>query len=588
MASSATVRVDKATSDLLLGPDWTMNMEICDSINSDPGLAKEILKAVKKRLQHKSPRVQFLALTLLETMIKNCGDFIHFQVVERDILQEMVKIVRKKTDMDVREKILVLLESWQEAFGGPGGKYPQYFWAYTDLKRSGVDFPHHPSDATLMFTPPAPQAAPTRTPQAGRGMPSDSSMRLDQAMSSENATLSLADLDRIRSAMELLNDMLKAVNPHDPEVVKDEVIKDLVNQCRSNQKKIIQLIDSTGDEELLGQGLALNDDLQSLLSKHDAIASGSPLPEEASESVPLPSFPVPPAPIAANSFEDDEEDDDDDEFAQLARRNLKIKPTSTETSTAVKHSSNEVSSSMGGHPLALALPDPPPPIKTTTKDRNIIDLLSIALSSNSSPIHTPIAPSTPRTTFQQNVSTDPLTRTVHGSPQSPNQPYPVNQGYMPYNSYIVPWAETQLSSLSQPRHSSPPPQPRSHFRPEQQSHSHLQSRYPLQSESQEQPQYTNYPPPPWEDGPSTNPNPFAQSTYTMQYSSFGMNAANPPAAPAGEARANANSGLAGSGVSHKPFVPSYRLFEDLVDASSSHGVLKASSSSGQGMAYSRK
>lgn len=36
-ASSATVRVDKATSDLLMNPDWAMNMDICDYINSYPG-----------------------------------------------------------------------------------------------------------------------------------------------------------------------------------------------------------------------------------------------------------------------------------------------------------------------------------------------------------------------------------------------------------------------------------------------------------------------------------------------------------------------------------------------------------------------
>ena len=43
--------------------------------------------------------------------------------------------------MQVREKILVLLDSWQEAFGGPGGKYPQYYWAYEEL-RVCIDLPH--------------------------------------------------------------------------------------------------------------------------------------------------------------------------------------------------------------------------------------------------------------------------------------------------------------------------------------------------------------------------------------------------------------------------------------------------------------
>ena len=34
-SSAATVAVDKATSDLLIGPDWTMNIDICDSVNSN-------------------------------------------------------------------------------------------------------------------------------------------------------------------------------------------------------------------------------------------------------------------------------------------------------------------------------------------------------------------------------------------------------------------------------------------------------------------------------------------------------------------------------------------------------------------------
>lgn len=87
----------------------------------------------------------------------------------------------------------------------------------------------------------------------------------------------------------------------------------------------------------MGRGLELNDNLQSLLAKHDAIASGSPVPVEASESnpkapivaqpkavevsetVPSPSTPIAPQPATTNQYDDEEEDEDDD-FAQLARR----------------------------------------------------------------------------------------------------------------------------------------------------------------------------------------------------------------------------------------------------------------------------
>ena len=36
-AEMAAVRVDKATNELLLGPDWTLNIDICDAVNSDHG-----------------------------------------------------------------------------------------------------------------------------------------------------------------------------------------------------------------------------------------------------------------------------------------------------------------------------------------------------------------------------------------------------------------------------------------------------------------------------------------------------------------------------------------------------------------------
>ncbi|XVF37447.1 hypothetical protein REPUB_Repub20aG0008600 [Reevesia pubescens] len=631
-------------------------------------------------------------------MVKNCGDRVHFQIAERNILGEMVKIVKKKADMLVRDKILALLDSWQEAFGGPGGKHPQYYWAYDELRRSGVEFPSRSSNAAPIFTPPA--THPTLN-HPGFGMPSSSSRRLDETMATEIESLSLSSLDSMRDVMELLSDMLQAINPSDHAAVKNEVIVDLANQCRSNQKKLMQMLTTTGDEELLARGLELNDGLQSLLAKHDAIASGSPLPievtgisskpteastsnksNEVKNSGPAPNISPtpnisPPASVATvTKSQIDEEEEEEDDFAQLARRHsraqsISSQSTSTGTSEAIVPINNTTvpTASTSTTCYALALPDPPAQVRTT-KEQDLIDLLSLTLSTTSAsspPPHTPPTSSA----SHQNMHQVPILPSTQGYPYA-SQAYSGSQGQLPSNSYVVPWAQPQPQPQPQkpsqpqvqPQYHSPQMvhvqpqtqshsqfqaesqaqnrsnsqsqvqpqfqtqshpqiqpqsqplqlqaqsqvqlQPKSHSQPQnqaqQQTQPQLQAQSQIQTQSFLQPQYpqysSGYPPPPWAATPgyfnsqnhlsSTNkmfPTPQAHSTTSNPMivsrplqqvnNSFSTRGSN--GAPMnGDSRASPRNPTTMPG--QKPFIPSYRLFEDLNVLGNADGRLKMASS----------
>ncbi|CAI8599827.1 unnamed protein product [Vicia faba] len=266
--------VERATSDMLIGPDWALNLEICDILNREPGQSKDVVKGLKKRIGSRNSKVQLLALTLLETIIKNCGDIVHMHVAERDVLHEMVKIVKKKPESHVREKILTLIDTWQEAFGGPRARYPQYYAAYQELLHAGAVFPPRSEQSAPIFTPL--QSQPLGSyPQNMR----DSDTRQPTAESSaesEFPTLSLTEIQNARGIMDVLTEMLSAIEPGNKEGLRQEVIVDLVEQCRTYKQRVVHLVNSTSDESLLCQGLALNDELQRILAKHESIASAGP------------------------------------------------------------------------------------------------------------------------------------------------------------------------------------------------------------------------------------------------------------------------------------------------------------------------
>lgn len=107
--------VEEATSETLEGPDWSINLEICDMMNSEKVNSVELIRSIKNRIMTKNPRVQYLALVLLETCVKNCEKAFSEVAAER-VLDEMVKLIDDpQTIVNNRNKALVLIEAWGES-----------------------------------------------------------------------------------------------------------------------------------------------------------------------------------------------------------------------------------------------------------------------------------------------------------------------------------------------------------------------------------------------------------------------------------------------------------------------------------------
>ncbi|XP_062089829.1 TOM1-like protein 6 [Humulus lupulus] len=102
------------------------------------------------------------------------------------------------------------------------GSIPKELWTLTFLNYLNLGY----NFLTGSLSPPTSHQTMGR-PQPGYGLPSNASRRLDETMATEIESLSLSSMEAMQNVLELLRDMLQAVNPGDSAAVKDEVIVEL-------------------------------------------------------------------------------------------------------------------------------------------------------------------------------------------------------------------------------------------------------------------------------------------------------------------------------------------------------------------------
>uniref|UniRef100_A0A3B5LYA0 Target of myb1 membrane trafficking protein n=1 Tax=Xiphophorus couchianus TaxID=32473 RepID=A0A3B5LYA0_9TELE len=278
-------RIDRATSGSLESEDWGLNMEICDIINETDEGPRDAVKAIKKRIVgNKNFREIMLALTVLETCVKNCGHRFHVLVASQEFVEGvLVRSILPKYNPPtaLHDRVLSLIQSWADAFRS-SPSLVGVVYVYDDLRRRGLEFPMTDLDALSPIHTPnrsipengTPEetsvAAPTRPSPEQVPAAAPTSQNTSSPVQVSNGPVPLtpeqeqklrSELALVKGNLAVMSQMLNELKPGQSTADDADLLQQLFSVCKKMQSRVVELIPQLVDEGFMEELLVVNDDL---------------------------------------------------------------------------------------------------------------------------------------------------------------------------------------------------------------------------------------------------------------------------------------------------------------------------------------
>ncbi|KAI2597530.1 target of myb1 membrane trafficking protein [Homo sapiens] len=239
-------RIEKATDGSLQSEDWALNMEICDIINETEEGPKDALRAVKKRIVgNKNFHEVMLALTVLETCVKNCGHRFHVLVASQDFVESvLVRTILPKNNPPtiVHDKVLNLI---QTVFNSE---------TQSGQDSVGTDSSQQEDSGQHAAPLPAPPILSGDTPIAP---------------TPEQIGKLRSELEMVSGNVRVMSEMLTELVPTQAEPADLELLQELNRTCRAMQQRVLELIPQIANEQLTEELLIVNDNLNNVFLRHE-------------------------------------------------------------------------------------------------------------------------------------------------------------------------------------------------------------------------------------------------------------------------------------------------------------------------------
>ncbi|XP_014860713.1 PREDICTED: target of Myb protein 1-like isoform X2 [Poecilia mexicana] len=277
--------IERATNSSLPSEDWELNMEICDLTNSSEEGPRDAVRAIKKRIvANKNFKEIMLALTVLETCVKNCGYRFHILVTTRDFIEGVLVraiIPRNNPPQIVHDRVLGIIQAWADAFRS-SPDLTGVVSVYEDLRRKGLEFP-----AAQLDGYPSAQPLKKTLPGNGPAVTALSAVRLSTkpplipahtselrlalegtgAFTPSQVKMLKTELGVVRTNLSTMSEMMSQLDPVTAKQADMELLE-LYTVCKEMQDRIVKIIPRLSEENLIEELLATNDEMNTAFTRY--------------------------------------------------------------------------------------------------------------------------------------------------------------------------------------------------------------------------------------------------------------------------------------------------------------------------------